>query len=143
MDIPFIQRIPISLEWHITTRMKRVSLYLMSLLYIVAGVNHFINPTIYQKIMPPYIPWHLQLVYISGVCEIAFAVLLLFNKTRRAGAWCIIALLVAIYPANIQMTVNYYQTHNPNYWLSILRLPLQAVLIYWAYTFIKKPVLQK
>ena len=114
----------------------------MSLLYAAAGINHFIHPGTYQKIMPPWLSLHKELVFISGVCEILFALLLLFPLTRRIAAWCIIALLVAVFPANIQMMLNYRQENNPLLWLSLLRLPLQIVLIAWAYQF-TKPVAEK
>lgn len=107
----------------------------MVLLYIAAGINHFVHPAFYLQIMPPYTPWHQALVIISGICEISFALLLLPVPTRKWGAWCVILLLVAIFPANIQMTINYAREDNPGLWLSILRLPLQFLLIWWAYSF--------
>jgi len=110
----------------------------MALLYVAAGINHFINPGFYQKIMPPYLPYHAALIYISGVCEIMFAVLLLPSKTRRAGAWLIILLLIFVFPANIQMAMDLYKNEDPYLWAALLRLPLQFVLIWWAYTFAKK-----
>jgi uncharacterized membrane protein len=115
--------------------MKKISLYVMVVLYIAAGVNHFVHPVFYLQIMPPYVPWHHALVMISGICEIVFALLLLPGSTRRWGAWCIILLLVAVFPANIQMAINYARESNPGLWLSILRLPLQFLLIGWAYSF--------
>ena len=117
--------------------MKTVLLCLMALLYITAGAFHFITPKTYLRIMPPYLPCHLALVYISGVCEIVFALLLLPESTRPAGAWMLIALLIAVFPANIQMAVNFYQKHNPNLWIAVARLPLQLVLIAWAWLYTK------
>ena len=87
-------------------------------------------------------PLHKELVLISGIAEVLFALLLLFPVTRRFGAWGIIALLVAVFPANIQMLINYYQQNNPMLWIAVLRLPLQLVLIWWAYGF-TKPVVVK
>jgi uncharacterized membrane protein len=109
----------------------------MVLLYIAAGVNHFVHPGGYIKIMPPWLPWHEQLVLISGLAEILFALLLLFRITRRLAAWCIIALLIAVFPVNIQMMLNYYHENNPALWIAILRLPLQIALIWWAWLFTK------
>lgn len=114
----------------------------MALLYFTAGVNHFIHPAFYLKIMPPWIPVHKELVFISGIAEVLFAMLLLFPVTRRFAAWGIIALLVAVFPANIQMMLNYMDENNTRLWISILRLPLQIVLIWWAYGF-TKPVVVK
>jgi uncharacterized membrane protein len=117
--------------------MKMISLYIMSLLYIAAGINHFIHPEFYRKIMPPWVPLHDEMILISGIAEVLFALLLLFPFTRRFAACCIIALLIAVFPANIQMTLNYYHENNPGLWFTVVRLPLQIVLIWWAYLFTK------
>jgi uncharacterized membrane protein len=111
----------------------------MIALYIAAGLNHFINPNFYLKIMPPWIPYPKEMVLISGVCEILFALLLIFPFTRRLGAWGIILLLVAVFPANVQMLINYKNENNPLLWVAIVRLPVQLILIWWAYGFAKKP----
>jgi uncharacterized membrane protein len=117
--------------------LKDLSLYLMALLYIAAGVNHFINPKAYLRIMPSYLPFPEQLVFWSGVCEIVLGVLLIPVTIRPVAAWLVIALLIAVFPANIQMAVNYYNRHNPYLWIALVRLPLQAVLIWWAWLFTK------
>jgi uncharacterized membrane protein len=110
----------------------------MALFYTAAGVNHFVHPGGYMKIMPPWLPLHEQLVLISGIAEIFFALLLLFQVTRRIAAWGIIALLIAVFPANIQMMLNYYHENNPALWIAIVRLPLQIALIWWAWLFTKR-----
>jgi uncharacterized membrane protein len=117
--------------------MKKISLYIMILFYAGAGINHFIHPAVYLQIMPPWLPWHSQLVFISGVAEVLCALLLLFSKARRVGAWALIALLIAVFPANIQMLLNYKQDNNPMIWIAVLRLPIQLLLIWWAYSFTK------
>ena len=117
---------------------KKISLYIMSVFYILAGINHFVHTSFYEPIMPSYLPWHLQLIYISGICETGLGVLLLLQKTRKLAAWGIILLLIAIFPANIQMFLDYLHKHNPLLWISILRLPLQFVLIGWAYIYTKQ-----
>jgi uncharacterized membrane protein len=118
--------------------MQWLSLYSMATLYLIAGINHFWHPRMYQRIMPPYIPYHLPMVYISGVCEIIFALLLLPIATRWLAAWLIIALLIAVFPANIQMALDYSRRHNSYTWLAILRLPTQILLIFWAWQFTKR-----
>lgn len=118
--------------------LKRFSLLVMILFYIAAGLNHFIDPAFYLPIMPPYLPWHLLLIYISGAFELLFGIMLIPDKTRRTSAWLIIALLVAVFPANIQMTINYVSENNPDLWISIVRLPIQFLLIWWAWVFTKK-----
>ena len=111
----------------------------MAIVYLVAGIYHFINPAFYKAIMPPYLPSHSGLILLSGVCEVLFALLLLPPYTRRVAASCIIVLLIAVFPANIQMAINYSEEHNRYLWLALLRLPLQPLLIWWAYT-LAKPV---
>jgi uncharacterized membrane protein len=112
--------------------MKLFFLYLMVLLYVAAGLNHFVHANIYLRIMPRYLPYPLQIVYLSGALEILCAVLLVFPATRRMGAWCLILLLIAVFPANVQMAVDYYRHHDRMLWLALLRLPLQVPLIWWA-----------
>jgi uncharacterized membrane protein len=115
--------------------MKKISLYLMACFYVIAGINHFVSTPSYMGIMPPYLPFPLTLVYIAGVCEIVFGLLLIPVLTRKLAAWLLIILLVAIFPANIQMALNYWRPHNPQLWIAIARLPVQALLIAWAYTY--------
>ncbi len=88
--------------------------------------------------MPLWLPWHRALVYISGMLEGLYGVMLVLPATTRIAALLIISLLIAVFPANIQMAVNYYEEGNPNLWVAITRLPLQFVLIYWAYLYTKK-----
>ncbi len=111
----------------------------MALLYVVAGINHFLNPAVYKRIMPPYLPYPVALIYLSGICEIGFGLLLLPSVTRPVAAWLLIALLVAVFPANVQMALNYWRAHHPYLWLAVLRLPLQLVLIAWAWWYTKIP----
>ncbi len=87
--------------------------------------------------MPPYLPDHLALVYLSGVAELLCGILLIPTKTRKMGAWCTIALLIAIFPANIQMSIDNYASGGLMFYLSIIRLPFQLLLIYWAYRLTK------
>ena len=75
----------------------------MSLFYISVGLNHFIDPYWFMQIVPPYLPFHLQLVYISGFFEIAFGIMLLVPAFRFYAGWGLILLLIAVYPANIYL----------------------------------------
>lgn len=116
-------------------KLKTILKYLLFVFFVAAGLNHFINPAFYLKIMPPYLPWHLFLVYLSGFFEVALGVLLLAPVFTRVAAWGLIALLIAVFPANIQMAINpqlYPDISPPALWL---RLPLQAVFIAWAYWY--------
>lgn len=114
------------------------SLYLMAALYVAAGVYHFVSPQFYYAIMPPYIPFPYACIYISGVAEALLGVLLLNSKTRYLAVWGIIALLIAVFPANMQMLINYIHEDNPRIWVAALRLPLQIPLIWWAWSFLPK-----
>ncbi|MDT5269608.1 MAG: hypothetical protein QOH49_1794 [Acidobacteriota bacterium] len=116
-------------------KLKTILKYLLCVLFVVAGLNHFINPALYLKIMPPYLPWHLFFVYLSGFFEVALGLLLLIPAFTRIAAWGLIALLIAVFPANIHMATNpqlYSDIPPLALWL---RLPLQAVLIAWAYWY--------
>jgi uncharacterized membrane protein len=125
--------------------MKTVKLilkWMFGIAFILAGINHFLNTSFYLRMMPPRIPAHLFLVYLSGVCEILLGFLLLIPKFTRTAAWGLIALLVAVFPANIYMALN------PNLFPEFsaaalyLRLPLQLVLIIWAYWFTRDKIKQ-
>jgi uncharacterized membrane protein len=112
--------------------------WLFALFFILAGVNHFLHPAVYVSIMPPYLPWHRELVYASGVFEVALGVLLLIPRYTVLAAWGLIALLIAVFPANVHMALNtsLYPTIPPL--LIWLRLPLQGVFIAWAYWFTRR-----
>ena len=109
---------------------------MLAIFMVGAGTTHFVNPDFFLKIMPPYLPWHLPLVYLSGLFEIALGVLLLVPRFSRLAAWGIIALLIAVFPANIYL----YQHQDllpASPLVHLLRLPLQAVFILWAYWYTK------
>ncbi len=115
---------------------QQIGLYLMSFLYTIAGINHFIKPKFYLAIMPPYIPAHGLMVFLSGLAEVILGVALLFPATRTYAAWGIILLLIAVLPANIFMITSGKFTKIPE-WILWLRIPLQFLLIWWAYLYTK------
>jgi uncharacterized membrane protein len=112
--------------------MKSISKYLLALFMVATGTMHFVNPGFYLQIMPPYLPFHREAVYLSGFFEAAFGLLLLFPRLTRLAAWGIIALLIAIFPANIYVYQHQDIIPAPPI-VHFLRLPLQAVFILWAY----------
>ncbi len=120
------------------TKRQKVSLYIMSVFYLAAGIYHFVAPFFYKKIMPPYLPFHFPFIYLSGAAEIVLGAFLLPVRTRKLAAWGIIVLLIAVFPANVQMLLNYREEENPDTWIATVRLPLQLLLIWWAYSFTKK-----
>lgn len=117
---------------------KQVPKWFLGIAFVLAGINHFFNPDFYLKMMPPYLPWHLFLIYLSGFFEIALGVLLLIPKYTHFAAWGLIALLIAVFPANIFMAMNteLFSEFNPA--ALYLRLPLQLIIIAWAFWFTKK-----
>lgn len=115
---------------------------LLGALFIVAGIAHFLRPEMYMRIMPPWLPAPMALVLISGVFEVAGGVGVLLAATRTMAAWGLIALLVAVFPANIQMLVNAIREHGSGFWIAALvaRLPLQPLMAWWLYaSSIRKP----
>ena len=112
-----------------------LSLILIAAIFMTSGVLHLVKPSWYMSIMPPWVPAPLALVLISGVFEILGAAGVLIPMTRVAAGWGLIALLVAVFPANIQMLLNARAEHaSPAWQLALVaRLPLQPALIYWVY----------
>ncbi len=101
--------------------------------FVVAGVLHFVRPGVYESIMPPWLPAHRELVYASGVAEIAGGIGLLPKRSRRPAGWWLIATLLAVFPANIHMAVNPEDFPDiPGGRTSLLaRLPIQVLFIAW------------
>jgi uncharacterized membrane protein len=103
------------------------------LVFVTAGVLHFVAPGTYERIMPPYLPLHRELVYLSGALEVLGGLGLLTERTRAAAGVGLILLLVAVLPANVQMLLDARAAGKPSWWLVLLwlRLPLQGVLAAW------------
>jgi len=118
---------------------RRFLLGLLSVAYVLAGVNHFVNPDFYVAIMPPYLPWHLPLVWLSGVAEVALGIGVLVPKTRNVAGWGLVALLVAVFPANLHMALHHEDFADVPLWAVYLRLPLQLLLIAWAWWATRSP----
>lgn len=116
--------------------LKELLLYLMSAFYIFAGVMHFYKPGLYYKITPPVlIQWKKPINIISGAAEIAGGLGLLFYSTRSMAAWGLVLLLIAVFPANIYMLTSKGAGLKIKMWILWLRIPLQFVLIAWAYWY--------
>lgn len=114
-----------------------IGLALLALLFVAAGVAHFARPEFYEKIMPEYLPAHRELVLISGAFEILGGLGLLVPQTRRFAAWGLVALLVAVFPANLHMALNPERFPNIPEWALWARLPIQIPLILWALRYTK------
>lgn len=113
-----------------------IHLYLMSAIYIIAGIFHFVKPKVYRSIIPRYIPNPMAMVYLSGVAEVVLGVAILFEPTRNAALWGIIAMLLALLPVHVYMLAEEKFHKKFPKWLLWLRLPLQFALIYWAYSYL-------
>lgn len=113
----------------------QIGLGVMSLFYVAAGVMHFLKTSFYLKIMPPYLPFPLFLVYLSGVIEMLLGVCLLIPFIRTFAAWGVIALLIAVFPANIYMAQKGGAEFGVQDWTLYLRLPIQGLLIAWAWIY--------
>lgn len=105
----------------------------------IVGLLHFAVPDIFVRIVPSFLPYPLELVYISGVFEILGGIGLLVPTVSRAAAWGLIALFIAVFPANINMAVNHIHIDGipDSPWFQVIRLPCQAVLIAWAWWYTK------
>jgi uncharacterized membrane protein len=112
---------------------QRIGVLLAAIFYVVAGALHFLKPEPYLRVMPPYIPWHVAMVRVSGVFEILGGLGLLVPETRRAAAWGLIALLIAVFPANIYMATHPIDAGAVSIApvLRWARLPLQLLLVLW------------
>ena len=113
--------------------------WLAALFFIAGGTMHFVKPDAYARIMPPYLPAPALLVAISGVAEIAGGLGLLLPWTRRAAGWGLILLLIAVFPANLQMLRHPELFHLP-VWLLWVRLPFQLVFMAWVWFVALSPV---
>ena len=112
----------------------------MSFLYIIVGIKHFVDVEYFVSIVPNYISWKKEAVFISGFFEILLGILLLFHKTRKLAAWGIIMLLIAVFPANIYLYVSEIAREilNISKIDALIRIPFQIPLIIISYWHSKK-----
>ncbi|MBP2832248.1 DoxX family membrane protein [Aquimarina sp. U1-2] len=115
------------MSWH---------LYLLSLIFVIAGVFHCIRPKAFVRIMPLYLPAHKFLVYVSGIAEILAGIGILFQTTRMVSLWGIIIMLILFFPVHLHMLINKKAGLNLPKTVLVLRLFLQFGLIYWAYQYL-------
>lgn len=112
---------------------RRISIVFLCVLFVAAGVNHFVSPSTYLSIMPDYLPMPLALVYGSGFFEIVGGLGLISRRTRPIAGYGLIALLIAVFPANVEMLIRADQFAAIPYWALVVRLPMQALLIGWVW----------
>jgi len=114
---------------------REISIALIAAFFVIAGLAHFASPATYLPLMPGYLPWHLPLIYLSGLAEIAGGIGICSKRTRRLAGWGLIALLVAVFPSNIHMLMHKVPLNAKQVpeWIYWIRLPLQGVLMAWIY----------
>lgn len=112
---------------------KRFALIALAFVFVAAGVNHFVNPEFYVAIMPPYLPAHDALVVLSGVFEILGGIGVLVPRARSLSGWGLIALLIAVFPANLHMALNPDLFADVSPGSLYFRLPIQFLFIAWTY----------
>jgi uncharacterized membrane protein len=117
------------------------SRWLLALFFIVAGANHFRDPGFYLPTIPSWFPWHQELVALSGGAEIVGGIAAMVPFTRRTAGWGLIALLIAVFPANVNTAIDHPRApERPLVDLLLwLRLPVQAVLIAWVWWTLLEP----
>lgn len=112
----------------------KLIVYGMSAILVIAGIAHFIFPNIFLPAMPPYIPMHLPIIYLTGGIEIILAIGILNEKYRKTSALILMGYLIAILPAHIHVSINGIEMFGiTNKFLLWTRTVLQSVFIYWAY----------
>ena len=118
---------------------KTTIIYFMAVSYMLVGTTHFLYPSFFLKIMPPSFPIHLELVYLSGFFECALGFLLFFSNTRKIASWGLIALLIAVFPANIYLAQSEeaQQALEISSIMAVVRLPFQFLFIGIAFWFTK------
>ena len=121
---------------------RKLSLFGLAVFFIYFGIDHFVNVEFYLSIMPPAFPMHLEAVYISGLFEILGGVCVLIPSLRRTAGLGLIALLVFVYPANINMAITPEAFPEISIGLLYFRLPLQFLFIYWAYSVTRSQYLK-
>ncbi len=114
---------------------KLFTIYFMSIAYTYVGIRHFIDPDFFLAIMPNYFSLHLFFVYLTGLMEVVFGVLLVFRKTRKIGAYGLIVLLVIVFPANIHLVQSELSQSilDVTKEQSLIRLPFQGLFLLLAY----------
>ncbi|MEO5646721.1 MAG: MauE/DoxX family redox-associated membrane protein [Chitinophagaceae bacterium] len=117
---------------------KKISVILIAALFILAGLNHFRSPAMYEAMIPRYFPFHSFINYTSGVLEFTGGVMMLFRYTRKLSIYLLVGLLIAFIPAHIYLIQEHGCVHSDiciPIWLAFVRLvPLQFLLMWWVWT---------
>jgi len=112
-----------------------IGLYVMAAFYTYAGISHFRNPKFFLKITPPFVPCREAVNIIVGIAEVLLGILLVIPDTRSIGAWGVIVLLILVFPANVYHHIK-ARRKGKHVTATLIRLPVQFLLIYLAYLYI-------
>ena len=118
--------------------LKRLALWVLGVAMVGIGIDHLVNPAPFERIVPALLPAPFVLVVVSGVFEVLGGLGVLVPLTRRFSAWGLLALFLAVFPANLNMALHHIQLSPEGHlpvWAMWARLPLQAVPLAWAYWF--------
>jgi uncharacterized membrane protein len=129
------------------TKFQLAMRWVLSTFMVLIGTAHFTHGPMFASIVPPFMPYRLALVYLSGAIEIGLGILLSIPRTQRFAAWSLVALFIAVYPANIYMALHPgLEIVGKPAWLpqpseaaGFIRLPFQFALLYWAWLYTKVP----
>ena len=113
--------------------LAKLSLALLAMFFVLAGLNHFLHPKAYLAMMPPYLPLPGVLNLISGAAEILGGIAVQIPQLRRVAGWGLIALLIAVFPANVHVALHGWDGPSIPAWVLWFRLPLQVALVAWVY----------
>ena len=112
---------------------RNVSLTALALFFVLAGVNHFLNPGPYLAMMPPWLPFPVAANFVSGAAEIMGGIGVIIPQLRRIAGWGVIALLIVVFPANVQVALHGWPGVSIPVWVLWARLPLQIPLVAWVF----------
>ena len=115
------------------TAVRRIGRWVLGLVLIGQGINHFVMTDVMVRMMPSALPAHRELVWLSGIAEVAVGLLALRPQTRVLAGWGILALLLAVFPANVNMALEADQWPQLAAWALWARLPFQLVFGWWAW----------
>lgn len=137
---PMVAGLSLGTSCHVTSvfrlkppSLRRFGVVALGLLFVAAGLNHFISLDFYLPMMPPYLPAHRELIWLSGGLEVIGGLAVLVPAWRSAAGWGMVALMVAVFPANLHMALNPADFSDVPAWFLYIRLPLQGLLIWWAF----------
>tara|TARA_B100000902_G_scaffold10966_2_gene13396 strand:- start:977 stop:1405 length:429 start_codon:yes stop_codon:yes gene_type:complete len=134
----YIFKLKTTMKGALRINFKNITRYLMSIFYISIGINHFTSPDWFVQIVPPYMSYKYELVYISGFFEIILGALLCFPRFKRITRWGLILLLIAVYPANIYLAQTNGAAMDTTPLVAWGRLPIQFIFIYLAFWHTKE-----